>query len=620
MRAKTDYGLETLVRMLYLEPLVRDRNVLVVGPRAEATQDVLHRMGAARVRSSVAGDERPLPWDLAGLRGKRDADGGRTLTVRPGEVDLIFIPELGEIDDYRAVLGEAARVLGPGGQVMVSVRNAECTVPVSDTGLTDTPEFWSLDSLEELLVQYFEHVELVGQSPFLGYALASYETARGREGVRLDTSLMNEQGEDPEFIVALCGHRRPTRPVTNALFQMPMAEMALVEGTAPEQRQDETRAEASLRAELDSMKRELGNRNVVVSRLEKEIERLEGEAEAGRQKMFDLRQKFEKERKENQKDALESAMRQEAHKTPETWLAERATLTRELEEATQARARAEKRLEEREARGDREGRRVKDLRARTERAESKARELRVALKKAEARLREEETRIPQMGKRIAELERALDEAERGRAGASAERDRLDREVKELRARPPAPSTPPPDSEMRFLPVDDGAAAVVEGGNGRETAELRRELERREELIRDLIRELEVLPTIIAEEAGPGGENVHELVGELERARGEREELASRVASLSARLEQERTRADAADRRSVEAAALVEMVGDALEEGGAPRAPAPAGQETSRVLRDIQEALRRIAGDPRATTVARELGLLWADIEERRRGL
>ncbi len=618
MRAKTDYGLETLVRMLYLEPVVRDRSVLVAGPRAEATEDVLRRMGAARVRSAGTGDVRPLPWDLAGLRGKRDADGGRTLPVRPGEVDLIFIPELGEIDDYRAVLGEAARVLGPEGQVMVSVRNAECTVPVSDTGLTDTPEFWSLDSLEELLAQYFEHVELVGQSPFLGYALASYESARGREGVRLDTSLMNEQGEDPEFIVAMCGHRRPARPVTNALFQMPMAEMALVEGTAPERRDGETRVEASLRAEVESLKRELGNRNVVASRLEAEIERLEGEAEAARQKMFDLRQKFEKERKENQKDALESVMRQEAHKTPETWLAERATLTRELDEATRALARAEEKLEERAARKDGAQSRIKDVQARMERAETKARELRVALKKAEARLREEETRIPQMGRRIAELERALDEAERGGAKVREERDRLAQELSELRARPPAP--PPAGDEIRFHPVEDAAAGDAGGGNGRETAELRRELERREELIRDLIRELEVLPTIMAEEAEPGGAGVHELVGELERVRGEREELSTRIASLAAQLEQERARAEAADRQTVEAAALVQMVGDALEEGGPVAGPPAEPQASSRTLRDIQEALRRIASDPRAATVARELGLLWADIEERRKGL
>ncbi len=619
MRAKTDYGLETLVRMLYLEPVVRDRSVLVAGPRAEAMQDVLRRMGAARVRSAGTGDVRPLPWDLAGLRGKRDADGGRTLAVRPGEVDLIFIPELGEIDDYRAVLGEAARVLGADGQVMVSVRNAECTVPVSDTGLTDTPEFWSLDSLEELLAQYFEHVELVGQSPFLGYALASYEASRGREGVRLDTSLMNEQGEDPEFIVALCGHGRPARPVTNALFQMPMAEMALVEGTAPERRDDETRAEASLRAEVESLKRELGNRNVVASRLETEIERLEGEAEAARQKMFDLRQKFEKERKENQKDALESVMRKEAHKTPETWLAERAILTRELDEATRALARAEQTLQDRSASTDGAQSRIKDVQARMERAEAKARDLRVALKKAEARLREEETRIPQMGRRIAELERALDEAERRVGNVGEERDRLAQELEELRARPPAPPPAPARDEIRFHPVED-AAAGDEGGNGRETAELRRELERREELIRDLIRELEVLPTIIAEEAEPGGASVHELVGELERVRGEREELSTRIASLSAQLEQARARAEAADRQTVEAAALVEMVGDALEEGSGAAPPPAAAQETSRVLRDIQEALRRIAGDPRATTVARELGLLWADIEERRKGL
>jgi hypothetical protein len=644
MRAKTDYGLETLTRMLYLEPVVRGRSVLVLGPGAEAMEDVLRRMGASQVRGHSPGGARPLPWDLAGLRGKRDADYGRSLPVRRGECDLIFIPELGEIDDYRAVLGEAARVLGPEGQLMVSVRNAECTVPITDAALADLPEVWSLDSLEELLGQYFDHIELVGQSPFLGYALASYEAERGREGVRLDTSLMNEQGEDPEFIVAVCGRSRPARPVTNALFQMPMAEMALEEGVAPERREDESAEASSLRAEAEVLKRELGNRNVVVSRLEKEIERLEGEAEASRQKMFDYKQKVEKERKETQKDALESAMRKEAQRTPETWLAERAGLVRELEDAHRARDRAEER--------------IREAQARVERSEAKARELRVKLKQAEARLREEETRIPQMGERIAELERELDRVEQERARVGRERDELERERGELRARGPEPVEGPRGPE----PVEGPAA----DGNGKQLEELRRELERREELIRDLIRELEVLPTIMAEE-GTAEDRVHELVGEIEKLRGEREELARRSGSLAAELEQARMMAEEADRRAAEAAALVEVVGDALEsspdqepeppspepvegpspepdegpspepvegpspepdEGPSPEpvegpSPEPVEEpagEAHRLLRDVQEALRRIAGDPRATTVARELGLLWVDIEERRRGL
>lgn len=579
MRAKMDYGLETLVRMLYLEPVVRDRHILVLGPRAEATEEALRRMGARRVQSLSPGGPRPLPWDLAGLRGKRDADGGRTLPVRKGESDLIFIPDLGEIDDYRAVLGEAARVLDTSGQLVVSVRNAECTVPISETGLSEVPEVWSLDSIQELLGQYFDYVEMVGQSPFLGYALASYEAARGREGVRLDTSLMYEEGEEPEFVVAVCAHRRPESCLTNALFQMPMAEMALVEGVAPERQEGESEAEGSLRAEVEMLKRELGDRNVVVSRLEKEIERIEGEAETSRQKMFDLKQKMLKERKEHQKDTLESVMRKEVQKTPETWLAERASLVRELEDA-------KKKLERAEGRG-------RDAQARAERAEVRARDMRVMLKQAESRLREEETRIPEMGRRIGELERALDEAERAPVNARQER-----------------SGAPPEE-------DTGA------GNGKEVAALRRELERREELIRDLIRELEVLPSIMAEEGTAGGEQVHELVGELERLKGEREELARRTASLTAELEQAMAHAQDADRRSSEAAAIVEMVGDALDQGGAlvPAEPArQEGQDATRLLRDIQEALRRIAGDPRASTVARELGLLWVDIEEKRKRL
>jgi hypothetical protein len=589
MRAKTDYGLETLVRMLYLSPVVRDRSILVIGPGAQAMEEILGRMGARRVRSHHPGSPRPLPWDLAGLRGKRDADAGRTLPVRKGDVDLVFIPDLGEIDDYRAILAESARVLDPRGRLVVSVRNAECTVPISETGLTEVPEVWSLESIQELLGQYFEYVEMVGQSPFLGYALASYEAGRGREGVRLDTSLMHEEGEEPEFVVAVCATGRPEHPLSNALFQMPMAEMALVEGAPPEEHEGESEAEARLRSELTLLKRELGDRNVVVSRLEKEIERLEGEAEASRQKMFDFKQKMLKERKEQQKDALETVMRKEAKKTPETWLAERAALVRELEEAKRAGARAQDRLDE--------------VRAKLERCEARGKETRIKLKQAESRLREEETRLPEMGRRIGELERELDEADRALRTMTQERDSL----LDAARRPPAAT------------AGDGPA----GDRDRSTAELERELERRGELIRDLIRELEVLPSIMAEEGPAGGEQVHELVGDVERLRGEREELAGRAAALAAELEQARSRADEAERRSTEAAALVEMVGDALEEGGAPTAQGPQpdrGQETGRMLKDIQEAIRRIAGDPRASTVARELGLLWVDIEERRKGL
>jgi chromosome segregation ATPase len=298
-------------------------------------------------------------------------------------------------------------------------------------------------------------------------------------------------------------------------------------------------------------------------------------------------------------------MRKEVRKVDETWLAERASLTRELEEQTRARERAETGNQELQERLDRDQERVRELKARAERAETRARDLRVKLKQAESRLREEESRIPEMGRRIVELEKSLEAAE-GDLETGRERiHHMGRDLERIRSERDALR-----SELEAAPSGTVDAADLEA-----------QLERRDELIRDLIRELEVLPTIMAEEGPVDGDAVHDMVGELERVRGENAELDRTCKGLKAELESMRERAREAEKHSTEAAALVEMVGDALEEGGPGEPTSAAGKgEVQRMLRDIQEALRRIAGDPRATTVARELGMLWVDIEERRKGL
>jgi peptidoglycan hydrolase CwlO-like protein len=646
MKAKMDYGLEILVRMLYLEPALAQRRLLVLGRDAGQMAPALERMGAAHVRTHAPDEGRSLPWDLGGLRGKRDADLGSSLPVRRGEVDIVFIPDLAEVQDYRALLGETARVLDRHGLLVLSVRNAECTVPVSETGLEEWPEVWSLDSLEQLLGQYFTHVELVGQSPFLGYAMASYDPARGRRGVRLDTSLMRSQGEDPEFMVAVCGHESPAEPLSNALFQVPLAEMALVRGEAPERAAGESEPEGRLRAELESLKRELGNRNVVVSRLEKEIEKLEGEAEAERQRMFDLRQKMERERKGQQKEALESVMRKEVDKTPETWLAERSTLTRELEEQKKLRSRAEKHLtdvqkelQRVESRARQLESRERDSRRRMERSEDKAKELRVQVKQLEARLREEETRIPEMGRRIDELSRSLDAAEnradrleRERAELESEKARLEerrgdeRELEESRRELERTSDRCRKLEARLERMQASLeeyerelsrASEAPREQDDEVAGLKAELERREELVRDLIHELEVLPAIVEERRGADDTETHRLVGEVERLQGENEELRRTAARRTAEAGELRRRLEKAERESQEAAAVVSLVDDALGAGQSGAAP-PPDASLDRFLADLQQELRRIAADPGATAVARDIGELWLLIENKRR--
>jgi|GEM_PF-3180002 len=538
MKPSIDYGREDIVKFLYLEEVLAQKSVLIIGPENENLMYIFEKMGCRSVKMFMPGKETLPDFDLAFLRGKRDAteERRRLIPFGAGQFDIIFIPDIGSVQDYRMVLSECSRIAGAKGLVVITARNAECTIAISQTGLEETADIWSLQSLEEMAGGYFKFIEKVGQCPFLAYAMVSFDPRRAEEGVRLDTSLMGSMSEEPEFFLLLCSNNPYEFSISNAVYQIPIVEMAPVQmpvSELPNQEEIEPRA---IKTENEMLKKEISEKNVLVARLKKEIERLEREAEERRQKMFEMKQKMEQQRKDVQKEVLEKAIQKQVEKIPETWLGERESLMKEMEKL---RKDYEKILKEDEVlrnensllRGDKE-----------------ANEKRLnALKEEIEKLKEENIKI------------------------KAERDKEKDKVE-----------------------DD---------------KLKKELKYKEQIIEELLHELEIAPIGELEE-GEKNKEVEEIlhkVKEFETELSKSKDELDRTLKLKSELE----------RRIEELVALNQMLADMIKLKENDYEKEKLFRIES-VLNFCQDEIKKLAERIRVEGVGRELAILWARVEERKR--
>ncbi len=592
MKPLVDYGREDIVRFLYLEPIIKAQRVLVIGPENETVKDVFRQMGCRSVKLFLPGKETRPQWDLAVLRGKRDiSEESRRLIPFPvGLFDLIFISDLTAAGDCRLILSECARIAGETGKLILAARNAECTVSISQTGLEESPEIWSLLSLEELAKGYFKYVESVGQCPFLAYALISFDPERVSGGVRLDTSLMGDRSEEPEFYLLLCSQSQPGLKIPNAIYQVPITEMTLTEAPTEAMVSVPTGVDvAQLKTENELLKKEVAEKNVLLARLGKEIERLEAEAEERRQKMFEMAQKMQQDRKEVQKEVLEKAIQKQVDRIPETWLGEREALLREIQELKES--------------------------IRTVSEENKRLKKEIAVASEIVSCRQEESSGEEVGDEF--------------AGEGKEMETLRRRLQDLER----------ENEKLALQCEKSRKSEFDAG---EMEVLKKRLEIRERLIRDLIHELELMPQIGYGEDIPAGEqDVLELIGRMEEMKRDLAESGKNAAALTAKVQQLhlslqecRVRAEGLERengrlqeRVEEVLAINDMLADIL---ATQQKIATAGRESRdslsketvaklrAIIRFCLDELQTMAEKMREERIGRDLALLWAKIEEKRR--
>jgi hypothetical protein len=201
----------------FVEALVVGRRVAVLGDATLGLAEALHARGArlvhaydpdaARVAEALARRAPSFGSPAAGRpagRGVAYALLGEDLGVRDGAFDAVLVPDLSIFADRADAVRRARKLVAPTGAVVVAAPNPEAKRRLV---AASAPPGEPLGYYEifDLLTLQFPVVRMVGQAPFVGYAIVDFAPDREPD-VSFDASLMAGT-EEPEMFVAIASER-----------------------------------------------------------------------------------------------------------------------------------------------------------------------------------------------------------------------------------------------------------------------------------------------------------------------------------------------------------------------------------------------------------------------------
>jgi len=232
----------------YAEPLAANRRVLVFGSALGALSVQLLERGA---RSVHVCDPDAVRVSEANQRNRSSqisfsALADSDLSVRDGAFELALIENLGDFDAL-TILKKARRALVPRGVAIAACPNPEVSHPLIQS---KNPGATALDyyALYDAVAAEFEHVRMLGQTPFVGYAIADF-SASGEPEPALDTSFVPGGAEEPDLFLAMAANHE-VRLDEFAVIQLPTHR--LLESAGPK-KPDPSAAKADAR-ELSRLK------------------------------------------------------------------------------------------------------------------------------------------------------------------------------------------------------------------------------------------------------------------------------------------------------------------------------------------------------------------------------
>jgi SAM-dependent methyltransferase len=217
------------------EAFANGRKVLVLGSALSPLAELLLDRGARLVHVC---DPDPGRAQSAGARTRATnlsfaTWGEPPLALREGAFDFAVIENLSAFEPTRT-LREVHRLLGPRGVALVASPNHEGPRPLLEPALESRAEL-DYYALYDAVAAQFRHVRMLGQAPFVGYAIAEFSPEGEIEPV-IDTAFLERGSEEPDFFLALAAEHRASADAY-ALVQLPRADV-LAE-SAPRNVEDE---------------------------------------------------------------------------------------------------------------------------------------------------------------------------------------------------------------------------------------------------------------------------------------------------------------------------------------------------------------------------------------------
>lgn len=401
----------------YAEPLAANRRVLVFGSALGALSLQLLERGA---RSVHVCDPDAVRVSEAHQRNRSSqisfsALADSDLSVREGAFELALIENLGDFDAL-SILKKSRRALAPRGVALAACPNPEAAHPLIPS---KNPAATALDyyALYDAVAAEFEHVRMLGQTPFVGYAIADF-SASGEPEPALDTSFVPGGAEEPDLFLAMAANHEvrldefaviqlPTRRVLDSAGPKKPASAAVSADPRELARLKTWAAELEARAATADERADAAETEL--EELKGKLEELKGKSEELKGKSEELRAKLETAEKTRESREAEHGQKHQA---------KQSELEKARAELDKARAELEKTRAEL---ADREAK-LRDLTAEDNKSELSEFERQLGERGAEVRRLEQDLRTAERTGRelVRELERRRSEQT---AGVTAELER-----------------------------------------------------------------------------------------------------------------------------------------------------------------------------------------------------
>jgi hypothetical protein len=211
----------------YAEAWISGAKVVVFGNALSPLAERLVERGARHVQV----------YDVDPVRAREAGAGSTSKQIAHAPLELAGSPQrdgtfdVGIVEDLAiagqnrdGLLGTLARALSRRGLALIGSRNADVSARLIRSGVESEPPLGYYD-FYDTVSQHFDEVRMLGQTPFVGYAIADFSAADAND-VRIDTALLPSGAEEPEWFLALCS-ALPVSPDAFSVIQLPIADIDL---------------------------------------------------------------------------------------------------------------------------------------------------------------------------------------------------------------------------------------------------------------------------------------------------------------------------------------------------------------------------------------------------------
>jgi hypothetical protein len=225
----------------YAEPLVLGHAVIVFGDAGSGVGERLLQRGARTVhiydRNAARAAEALARNTSNRVTIAALGDGG--VALREAAFDVALVEDLGAVGDSAGLLRSLRRALSARGVALIATPNPDVRVRLLPSQPPSAASVaFDYYGLYDAVSEQFEHVRMLGQTPFVGYAVVDFAPEE-EPSPTLDTDFVSGGAEQPEWYVALAASR-PQSLSEFMLVQLPFE--SAVSGSASRRLEEQLHA------------------------------------------------------------------------------------------------------------------------------------------------------------------------------------------------------------------------------------------------------------------------------------------------------------------------------------------------------------------------------------------